>query len=386
MRAASIVIRHLRNEPFAAVGAAIYAVILFAALFAAELAPYDPRAMLREGRRIARYLPISSAHWLGTTAGGHDVLSQLIYGSRAALEVGLTAALAVVAIGTLLGLLAGYLGGWVDKLVTRVADIALGLPFLPFMLVLAALTTPGKRVVIATVALLLWPNTARVIRAQVLSLRERAWVEAARVTGCSTARIMFVHVLPQVLPLAALYGSVAIGWAILAEAAASFLGFGDPNGISWGVMLQDAYANQALGRGAWNWFTPPGAAIVLMVLAGFPDLARLGEAAVSEIGGPVTCAAVGPRPRRCTTSTSGGIVRAVDGVDLDVPAGSIVGLVGESGCGKSTLARALMGVLPGTGRIVGGSIVFEGRELTALPNPNGARCDGDACRSCPRPR
>jgi peptide/nickel transport system permease protein len=269
VRAASAVIRHLRDEPFAAVGGAIYVVILLMALFASQLAPYDPRAILREGRRIARYLPISRNHWLGTTAGGHDVLSQLIFGSRSALEVGLTAALAVVAIGTLLGLLAGYLGGWVDKLVTRITDIALGLPFLPFMLVLAALTAPGKRVVIATVALLLWPNTARVIRSQVLSLRERAWVDAARVTGCSTGRIMFVHVLPQVLPLAALYGSVAIGWAILAEATASFLGFGDPDGLSWGVMLQDAYANQALGRGAWNWFTPPGVAIVLMVLAGF---------------------------------------------------------------------------------------------------------------------
>lgn len=269
MRTANAVVRFMRGEPFAAVGAAIYTVIVIMALFAPQLAPYDPREMLRQGRRIARYLPISSEHWLGTTAGGHDVLSQLIYGARSALEVGLTAAIAVVAIGTLLGLLAGYLGGWVDKLITWIADIALGLPFLPFMLVLAALTAPGTRVVIVTVALLLWPNTARVIRSQVLSLRERAWVEAARVTGCSTARIMFVHVLPQVLPLAALYGSVAIGWAILAEAAASFLGFGDPDSISWGVMLQDAYANQALGRGAWNWFTPPGLAIVLMVLSGF---------------------------------------------------------------------------------------------------------------------
>jgi peptide/nickel transport system permease protein len=183
--------------------------------------------------------------------------------------VGLTAALAVVAIGTLLGLLSGYLGGWTDRVITWLADIVLGLPFLPFMLVLAALTHPGTGVVIGSVAALLWPNTARVIRAQVLSLRERAWVEAARVTGCSTARIMFVHVLPQVLPLAALYGSVAIGWAILAEASASFLGFGDPDTISWGVMLQDAYANQALSRGAWNWFAPPGAAIMAMVLAGF---------------------------------------------------------------------------------------------------------------------
>src|SRR5579863_9849992 len=108
VRAASAILRHMRAEPFAAVGAAIYAVILVMAAFAPELAPYDPRAMLREGHRIARYLPISPEHWLGTTSSGQDVLSQLIYGARAALEVGLTAAIAVVAIGTLLGLLAGY--------------------------------------------------------------------------------------------------------------------------------------------------------------------------------------------------------------------------------------------------------------------------------------
>ena len=266
MRAVS---RLLRAEPFAAVGAVIYAAILAMALFADWLAPYDPRAILRVGSRVARYLPISPDHWLGTTSSGRDVASQVIYGARAALAVGLTAAVAVVAIGTLLGLLAGYLGGWTDRCISWLADVVLGLPFLPFMLVLAALTRPGQSVVIFTVAALLWPNTQRVIRAQVLSLRERAWIEAARVTGCSTPRIMFVHVLPQVLPLAALYGSVAIGWAILAEASASFLGFGDPQTISWGVMLQDAYANQALSRGAWNWFAPPGAAIMSMVLAGF---------------------------------------------------------------------------------------------------------------------
>jgi peptide/nickel transport system permease protein len=269
VRAARAAWRFLRGEPFAFVGAAIYALIVVTAIFADKLAPHDPREILRAGRRVARYLPISPEHWLGTTSSGRDVLSQLIWGTRSALQVGLTAAIVVVAIGTLMGLLAGYLGGWVDKLITRLADIVLSMPFLPFMLVLAALTTPGTTGVVACVALLLWPNTARVIRSQVLSLRERAWVEAARVTGCSNTRIMFVHILPQVLPLAALYGSVAIGWAILAEASASFLGFGDPNTISWGVMLQEAYANQALGRGAWNWFTPPGLAIVSMVLAGF---------------------------------------------------------------------------------------------------------------------
>lgn len=262
-------LRFFRSEPFAIAGAAIYALIAVVAVFADRLAPYDPRVILKVGTRVARYLPVSEAHWLGTTASGRDVLSQVIFGTRSALQVGLTAALAVVAIGTVLGLLSGYLGGWVDRVVTLLADIVLGLPFLPFMLVLAALTRPGTGVVVFTVAALLWPNTSRVIRAQVLSLRERAWVEAARVTGCSTPRIMFVHVLPQVLPLAALYGSVAIGWAILAEASASFLGFGDPATVSWGVMLQDAYANQALSRGAWNWFAPPGAAIMAMVLAGF---------------------------------------------------------------------------------------------------------------------
>ncbi len=262
-------LRFLRSEPFAVAGAAIYAVIIAAALLAERIAPHSPTEILRANRRIARYMPASADFWLGTTSSGYDIASQLIHGARTALQVGLTAAVAVVAIGTLLGLLAGYLGGWVDKAVTRLADIVLGLPFLPSMLVLAALTRPGTLTVVCTVAALLWPNTARVIRSQVLSLRERAWVEAARVTGCSNARIMFVHILPQVLPLAALYGSVAIGWAILAEAAASFLGFGDPATISWGVMLQDAYANQALSRGAWNWFVPPGAAILAMALAGF---------------------------------------------------------------------------------------------------------------------
>src|ERR1700722_4009075 len=152
----------MRAEPFAAVGTAIYVVIMFMRLFARQLAPYDPRAILRQGRRIARYLPVSAEHWLGTTSSGQDVLSQLIYGTRAALEVGLTAAIAVVAIGKLSALLAGYFGGCGDKVVTSAADIALGLPFLPFMLVLASLTAPATRVVIVTVELLLWPSTARV--------------------------------------------------------------------------------------------------------------------------------------------------------------------------------------------------------------------------------
>ena len=123
--------------------------------------------------------------------------------------------------------------------------------------------------VIIAVVLLLWPNTARVIRSQVLTVKERSYVEAARVTGASDLRILFVHVAPNILPLTFLYGSVAIGWAILTEAAVSFVGFGDPRQMSWGYMLQDAFVSQALSRGSWNWFLPPGICIILVVVAGF---------------------------------------------------------------------------------------------------------------------
>jgi len=258
------------RDGFALVGTLIYLVLIVVAIFADQIATHDPREILYSGRfRIARNLPPSWDHLLGTTHGGRDIFSQLVHGTRSAVMVGLTAAFCVAALGTLLGLVSGYFRGWVDSVVMRLADIVLGLPFLPTVIVLAALTRPGTTTIIAAVALMLWPNSARVIRSQVLTVRERAFVEAARVTGCSTSRILFVHVAPSILPLSFLYGSIAVGWAILTEASASFLGFGDPTVISWGTMLQDAYANQAMGREAYNWFIPPGVCIVLVVLAGF---------------------------------------------------------------------------------------------------------------------
>jgi peptide/nickel transport system permease protein len=258
------------RDRFALAGTLIYLVLVMAAILANQIATHDPREILYTADfRIARSLPPGWEHLLGTTHGGRDIFSQLVHGTRSALAVGVTAAFFVAAIGTLLGLLSGYFGGWVDTVVMRLADVVLGLPFLPFVLVLSALARPGTATIVFSVAVLLWPNTARVIRSQVLTVRERAFVEAARMTGCSTSRILFVHVAPSILPLSFLYGSIAVGWAILTEAAASFLGFGDPTVISWGGMLQDAYANQALSREAWNWFVPPGLCIVLVVLAGF---------------------------------------------------------------------------------------------------------------------
>jgi peptide/nickel transport system permease protein len=132
-----------------------------------------------------------------------------------------------------------------------------------------ALLGPALHNVVFAVAILLWPNAARVIRAQVFTVMQRQFIEAARVTGAGHGRVMLVHVLPTILPLSLLYGSIAVGWAILTQASVSFLGFGDQETISWGFMLQDAYASQALSQAQYNWFVPPGLCIVLVVVAGF---------------------------------------------------------------------------------------------------------------------
>jgi peptide/nickel transport system permease protein len=175
----------------------------------------------------------------------------------------------VALIGSIVGLISGYFGGWVDALLMRLADIAFGIPFLPFVIVLAAFLKPSVWNVVIAMALVLWRDTARVIRSQVLTLRTRGYVDAARVAGSSDLKIILRHITPNILPLSFLYGSVAIGWAILTEAAVSFVGFGDPTRISWGFMLQDAFVSQALSRGSWHWFLPPGICIVLVVVAGF---------------------------------------------------------------------------------------------------------------------
>ncbi|MBM3568090.1 MAG: ABC transporter permease [Alphaproteobacteria bacterium] len=258
------------RDPFALAGLSIYLVFVLVALFADQFATHDPLQILfQPNGRLARNLPPGETYWLGTTHSGRDIYSQLVYGARAALIVGVTAAMVVVAIGTLIGLLSGYFGGWVDAVLMRVADTALSIPFLPFVIVLTAFLKPSVWNVVLAVAILLWPNTARVIRSQVLTIRERGYVEAARVTGAGHGRILFVHVAPNILPLSFLYGSIAIGWAILTEAAVSFLGFGDPRTVSWGYMLQDAFTSQALSRGSWHWFVPPGLCIVVVVVAGF---------------------------------------------------------------------------------------------------------------------
>ncbi|WP_210275286.1 ABC transporter permease [Martelella soudanensis] len=259
------------RDPFAIAGIVIYVVFILAAIFAPDIATHDPNEILYSASYdlAADLRPGQDGFILGTTSLGRDIFSQLVYGSRSALVIGLTAAFMVVLIGSLVGILAGYFGGWVDTLLMRLADIAFGIPFLPFVIVIAAFLEPSIWNVVIAMALVLWRDTARVIRSQVLTLRTRGYVEAARISGSSSLKIIARHVAPNVLPLSFLYGSIAIGWAILTEASISFLGFGDPNSISWGYMLQDAFASQALAKQAYYWFLPPGLCIILVVSAGF---------------------------------------------------------------------------------------------------------------------
>ncbi len=257
------------NDPLAIIGVTIYVVFLLVALFADVLAKDPFEILFTEDGNLAANLGPSLEFPLGTTNLGRDIFSQLVIGTRSAFVVGLTAAIAVVAVGTIVGLVSGYFGGMIDNVLMRLADVALGIPFLPFVIVLAAFLGPQTQNVVLAITVLLWPNTARVIRSQVLTLRERGFVEAARVAGSSDLRIIRVHIAPNIMPLSLLYGSIAVGWAILTEASVSFLGFGPSDSVSWGAMLQDAYASQALSRGSYYWFVPPGLCIVLVVVAGF---------------------------------------------------------------------------------------------------------------------
>ncbi len=259
------------SDPFAVAGLVIYAVFALTAIFADAIAPYNPTEILYNASYdlAADFRPGQDGFILGTTSLGRDIFSQIVHGTRSALLVGITAAFMVALIGTIVGLAAGYFGGWVDTILMRLADIAFGIPFLPFVIVLAAFLQPSIWNVVLAMALVLWRDTGRVIRSQVLTLRSRSYVEAARVAGSSDLNIIIRHIAPNILPLSFLYGSIAIGWAILTEASISFLGFGDSSTISWGYMLQDAFASQALAKQAYYWFIPPGVCIILVVSAGF---------------------------------------------------------------------------------------------------------------------
>lgn len=257
-----------RTEGFPVIPMSILGALLFVAIFANVLAPHDPEV----GNLGERFRPPvwqqggSEKFLLGSDHLGRDVLSRLIFGARVSIVVGFTAVLVAGVLGTGLGILSGYLGGWVDQVIMRITDTWLALPALTFAIFLAAVVGPSEMNIVIILGAVYWTRYARVIRGEVLSLKERDFVRLAIVAGCSKRTIMKRHILPNVLNSAIVLGTLMLGVVVVTEAALSFLGVGvPPPKPAWGLMLADG--KKGMMAGYW-WLTVlPGCCIMFMVLS-----------------------------------------------------------------------------------------------------------------------
>ncbi len=245
------------SRGMAATGLGILAVLVLLAVAAPLLAPYDPAE--RAGRPFGAP---SAAHLLGTNDVGHDLLSELVYGARVSLLVGVSAALAATVVGAAVGVTAGYARGRLDPLLMRLVDVVLALPALPLTIVIGVFAGPGLGTQILVISVVMWAGVARELRAQVLSLRERDHIQALRAMGAGPWHVVPRHLLPAVAPLVVPQFVLATKTAILLEASLAFLGLGDITAKSWGTMLSLAHARSAFLTDAWMWWVlPPGLAI-----------------------------------------------------------------------------------------------------------------------------
>jgi len=258
----------LRLKDFPLIPALILGFIALVAIFANFLAPHNPEI----GSLTARFKPPfwqtggTTKYLLGTDQLGRDVLSRLIFGARVSMVVGFTAVIFAGTVGTTLGIISGYLGGWVDQVIMRVTDTWLALPALMFAIFLAAIVGPSMWNIVIILGLVYWTRYARVIRGEVLSLKEREFVRLAIVAGCSKWTIMYRHILPNVINSAIVIGTLMLGVVIITEASLSFLGVGvPPPEAAWGLMLSDG--KQSLMVGRWWLSVMPGLCIMLMVLS-----------------------------------------------------------------------------------------------------------------------
>ncbi|MGB2850175.1 MAG: ABC transporter permease [Solirubrobacterales bacterium] len=243
-------------------GIGVLGLFLFLAVFGSLIAPDDPNAS-----SLDVLASPSFAHPLGTTEQGADVFSQLLVGARVSIVVGFAAAFISAVLGSTVGLAGGYFGGWTDRLLDGLENWFLVIPTLPLMIVLARLLDPSLGVLIVVIGFTSWAGTGRIVRAQVFTLRERAFVERARALGAKDSYIIRTHILPNTMPLIFANTVLIVAVAILSEAALAFLGLGDPTRISWGTMLENAFNSGAPSAGAWWYVIPPGLCITLLVLA-----------------------------------------------------------------------------------------------------------------------
>ncbi len=370
------------------VGLALLGLMIMLATFAPLIAPADPKALVCEP--FAGPLP---GHPLGCNDVGQDLLSQLLYGARISLFVGIAVATFSTLVATILALLAGYHAGsqdnagsrnttsWIDKIIMRCVDVALSLPFLPLVIVLGVYFGASIQTQILVISLVMWAHPVRELRAQILSIRAATYIEAARSMGANARFIGLRHILPELAPLIVPQFVRIAHNAILIEAALSFLGLGDPLQNSWGSILFHANARAAFLTGAWTyWIMPPGLAIgatvVSFALIGYgfdaslsPRTSRRSTSQAPDHAGvrtsvPVTddvCLSI--QRLSVTYPTASGTVEAVRTVSLDVKKGRLMGLVGESGSGKTSIALSILGLLRQPADVTSGHILLDGQDL-----------------------
>jgi peptide/nickel transport system permease protein len=256
--------RLARKHPLAAAGALVIALVIISALFAPLIAPFDPRSA--ESVDLSLQLaPPSAQHLFGNDENGNDLLSQIVYGARVALLVGLATVLLSMLLGVTLGALAGYYGGWVDEVIMRLVDVVMAFPGLLLAIAIIAVTQrPSELSVIGALAATGWAGYARLVRAEFLALREREFVQAAKAMGASAPRIIFRHILPNALAAVTVQATFGLAASILAEAGLSFLGLGPQGTQSWGALLDQGTQ--------WFAIAPhlaifPGLALMTLVLA-----------------------------------------------------------------------------------------------------------------------
>ncbi|WP_083998165.1 oligopeptide ABC transporter permease [Caryophanon tenue] len=237
-------------------------VIAMCAILAPILAPFDPNEITGNFSAAP-----SMQHWLGTDQVGRDILSRVLYAARVSLVVGIGAVAISAIIGTVLGLVSGYFGGLIDGIIMRITDVFMSFPYIMFILVVASIVGPGLTNIILILGILGWPGIARLVRGNVLAIKQSDYVKASVALGYSTPRILFKHILPNTIAPILIYATSGVAGAILDEAALSFLGLGvQPPDASWGNMLSSAQSVSILTTQPWFWIAP-GVCILVTVLA-----------------------------------------------------------------------------------------------------------------------
>jgi peptide/nickel transport system permease protein len=251
----------VRRRKSAMIGVVILAVITVMAVLAPWIAPYPLHEQVGEP-----FGPPSWDHLLGLDDGGIDMVTLLMWGARISLVVGFAATFVSMVIGGTIGLASGYFGGRTDTILMRITDYFLVIPDVPLMIVVAAIWGPSLFHIVIVIGILLWTGTARVLRAQVKSVRERVYVKRARALGAGHLRIIAKHVLPQVAPLLIANTVLTVAVAIFDETALAFLGLGDPTRTSLGKVIENAFERAAISSGAWWAIVPPGIVVALIIL------------------------------------------------------------------------------------------------------------------------